>query len=97
MSHGIIILQGGYMVHDTSHNISFTSISLNKLFAWIFGDVLFGVSSRWWKYEHDQHHSVPLSFDEEGIVDPQHNEDLWFLSESVMKWYSMFHHRLLIP
>lgn len=85
-----------FVTHDSGHRIMFKTKFFDDLIAWFFGNVCFGVSGTWWREEHDLHHAVPNSFDENGIYDKQANEDIWCQNERILKFFKCFHHKYLI-
>lgn len=62
------------------------------------GDICFGVSSRWWKEEHDEHHAITNTYDTDlkTITDKQACEDFWCQNEKVTAFFRAFYHPFII-
>lgn len=96
---GNFMLSGAFITHDACHSYTATSRSINKVISWINGDVIFGVSYRWWYIEHNQHHAMPNTYSEEHgkNIDPQASEDIWVQADEIFGYFKAFYHPFLIP
>ena len=64
--------QSGFLMHDLMHNHLFHDRKLDQRVGWFFGCVCFGVSARWWRDEHTEHHLfVNTVISGVGCSDPQ--------------------------
>ena len=64
--------QSGFLMHDLMHNHLFHTRKLDQRVGWFFGCVCFGVSARWWRDEHTEHHLfVNTVISGVGCSDPQ--------------------------
>lgn len=83
---GQFILGAAFLTHDACHHYVSLDHKFDDRIAWFWGDVIFGVSSRWWREEHNDHHGIPnvYSESEQNIIDPQANEDFWSQSDKVL-------------
>ena len=72
------------IMHDCGHNHYFGGvIKPNARLMFLCGNIGFGVSSSFWKWEHVEHHSFANSFDNHGLNrDPQQNE-VWCQCEKM--------------
>lgn len=93
------MLAGAFITHDGCHNYTTANRTMNKLISWINGDVIFGVSYRWWYIEHNEHHAMPNTYsDVEGrIIDPQGCEDFWAQADQVLGFYDKIYHPTVLP
>lgn len=55
--------QGAFIGHDTLHCAITHNWAIDYCIGLLFGNVIFGVSSLWWKYTHNQHHVVTNEYD----------------------------------
>lgn len=55
--------QGAFIGHDTLHGAITHNWAIDYSIGLFFGNVIFGVSSLWWKYTHNQHHVVTNEYD----------------------------------
>ena len=90
---GMVIHSGGFMTHDACHSYVCETQFWNKVCSWIGGDLTFGVSSKWWKDEHEIHHSIPNVYDPSipTISDPQAFEDIWRQDKKVLNIVEHFY------
>jgi len=54
-------VQFGFLMHDAGHGAVFDAPWMNDLFGLICGDLLAGLSYRWWAPHHREHHVNPNS------------------------------------
>lgn len=80
---GNFLLGGAFLTHDSCHSYVTENKTLSKVISWFWGDVIFGVSSRWWKEEHDEHHAITNTFSKEKktVTDRQACEEFWCQSD----------------
>ena len=95
---GNFLLGCAFMTHDSCHNIVHRSKAVTNVIRWINADVIFGVSSRWWKFEHNEHHALTNAFDAEKkvVCDLQACEDFWCQSEKTVAFFRAFYHPVVI-
>eukprot|EP00977_Amphora_coffeiformis_P008687 scaffold1982_cov93-Amphora_coffeaeformis.AAC.9 len=80
--------QSGFLMHDAMHNHILCNRKGNQLLGFIFGNVLFGVSGKWWRDEHNEHHIFPNTLIEgAGPSDPQMVEDVWIQAEQLIPFF----------
>lgn len=100
-------------MHDTMHTILFHDRNLDHRAGWFFGNVFLGISGKWWRDEHNEHHlftnTVVEGDDGVGFSDPQMIEDVWVqdlllsprvydkLPEVVQTLMSRFQHLYFVP
>jgi fatty acid desaturase len=51
--------QVGYMMHDLGHEQVFQKRRLNEIAGVLFGNILLGISTEWWRANHNRHHGHP--------------------------------------
>ena len=61
---GILIFISAGFTHDAGHVLLTYTKKWDDWLLWLASNVCFGVNGLWWRYEHDLHHGVPLTFDE---------------------------------
>jgi len=54
--------QSGGLMHDTMHTNFTYDRNLDYYAGWLFGTVLFGTNSEWWRREHNIHHALTNSY-----------------------------------
>ena len=60
------------------HNILFHNRKVDQSFGWVFANVIMGLSSKWWRDEHNEHHVFTNTHIEGvGATDSQMMEDAW--------------------
>lgn len=70
--------QSGFLMHDAMHSIVFHDTKLDYGAGWFLGNVFLGVSGKWWRDEHTEHHLFTNTLiDGVGSTDPQMVEDVW--------------------
>eukprot|EP00298_Acanthocystis_sp_HF-20_P016453 c21485_g2_i1.p1 GENE.c21485_g2_i1~~c21485_g2_i1.p1 ORF type:complete len:443 (+),score=141.42 c21485_g2_i1:135-1463(+) len=80
--------QSGFLMHDTLHNQIFKKRWKNELLGSFFGTVCFGVSSTWWKDEHNEHHVFTNTVVSNiGSSDPQMKEDIWAQDKKLFQFF----------
>ena len=96
--YGNFLIASAFLTHDSCHRTASKFRNTHKYLAWFWGDVCFGVSSRWWREEHDIHHAVTNSFDAETntVNDLQACEDFWCQSDKIIGFFRLFYHPLVI-
>ena len=95
---GNFLLASAFLTHDSCHSYVTENKTFSKIISWWYGDVIFGVSSRWWKEEHDEHHGITNTFDEarKTVTDRQACEDFWCQNDQIVSWFRAFYHPLVI-
>jgi len=95
---GQFLLGCAFMTHDSCHNTVHRNRRVTNILRFINSDVVFGVSSRWWKEEHDDHHALTNAFSAEKkvIYDLQACEDFWCQSEKTIAFFRAFYHPWVI-
>jgi sphingolipid 8-(E)-desaturase len=63
---GLFQHQSAFLGHDSGHQGISHNWTLDYLICQVYGTMIFGVSSLWWKYTHNQHHVVVNEYD----IDP---------------------------
>jgi fatty acid desaturase len=97
-------------MHDTMHNHIFHSRKIDQGLGWLFGNVLLGISRKWWRDEHHEHHLFVNSLIEgENATDPQMKEDVWVqdmrvasfsfskMSPLLQRFVARFQHLYVLP
>jgi fatty acid desaturase len=85
---GLAIEQGGWLGHDYGHGRGKICVPFNMF----FGQVILGISSKWWSHKHNTHHVFPNRLDVDIDI---HNEPLlhlWFPKEEGDNWYRKYQH-----
>jgi len=74
----LFLQQSGFMMHDAMHNQYFKTSKYNEWFGLFAGTFCFGISSKWWRDEHNEHHCFTNTV-EKGVnrSDPQNHEEIW--------------------
>lgn len=81
--------QSGFLMHDTMHNHIFHDRKRDSKLGFVFGNVLLGVSGRWWRDEHNEHHVFTNTVVEGiGPSDPQMAEDVWIQDQSLIPFFA---------
>ena len=95
---GNFLLGSAFLTHDSCHRTASANHKTTSILSWFWGDVIFGVSTRWWKEEHDEHHSVTNTFDKvkKTFCDRQACEYFWCQSESIVGFFRGFYHPIVI-
>lgn len=89
--------QSGFFMHDFMHNQIFHRRQLDQWFGWFFGGVCFGVSGRWWRDEHNEHHLFTNSIVAGvGRADPQMGETIWAQDPKLFEFFARPVLRLLL-
>jgi len=66
--------QSGFLMHDFMHSHVFHNRSIDHRLGWFFGCCGFGVSSKWWRDEHHEHHLFTNTVEPGlGVTDPQYD------------------------
>eukprot|EP00040_Diaphanoeca_grandis_P004116 m.27109 g.27109 ORF g.27109 m.27109 type:complete len:470 (+) comp15686_c0_seq1:239-1648(+) len=85
--------QCGFHMHDFMHRQVFHDRTKDGFCGWLFACCGFGVSQRWWRDEHNEHHLFTCSVVEGvGCSDPQMTESVWAQSD---KLFAFFHPKFL--
>ena len=80
--------QSGFLTHDTMHNHLFHKRKQDQRLGFLFGTVIFGISSRWWRDEHNEHHLFTNTFvPGVGISDPQMQEPVWIQDAQLVPFF----------
>lgn len=88
--------QSGFMMHDAMHSQHFESRKTNQAAGVFFGSICFGISGRWWRDEHYEHHSFTCTaVPDKGVSDPQFDE-LWATSRLMFPFRLGFVQKLCI-
>jgi hypothetical protein len=70
--------QCGFFMHDMMHRHIFDDLKTNHNWAWLFANVGMGVSRKWWRDDHIEHHVFPNTVvSGVGPTDPQAAEEVW--------------------
>eukprot|EP00039_Didymoeca_costata_P010055 m.134340 g.134340 ORF g.134340 m.134340 type:complete len:488 (+) comp14692_c1_seq1:105-1568(+) len=70
--------QCGFLMHDLMHNQIFHNRKVDQFLGWLYGGVGFGISGRWWRDEHNEHHLFTNTVvNGVGLADPQMGETIW--------------------
>lgn len=89
--------QSGFFMHDFMHNQIFHRRRLDQQLGWLFGGVCFGVSGRWWRDEHNEHHLFTNSLiSGVGRSDPQMGETIWVQDPKLFEFFARPVLRLLL-
>lgn len=98
--------QSGFLMHDCMHNHHFQNRKLDQACGWFFAAVCFGVSGRWWRDEHNEHHLFTNTLVKGvGKSDPQMGETVWcqnhklfpFFNQLVLRAILKIQHIIFIP
>jgi delta8-fatty-acid desaturase len=96
---GLFWTQSGFLLHDFEHCQHFQDRSWDHFFGAIAG-VGFGVSAKWWRFEHFEHHTFTNTY-VKGIYpcDPQMMEDFWIVGKEpgTLQLEANALNRLLLP
>ena len=80
--------QCGFLMHDFMHCQVFHSQRVDQHLGWLFGTVGFGVSGRWWRDEHHEHHLFVNTVEPGvGAADPSAPEDVWCQSPRMFEFW----------
>jgi acyl-lipid Delta6-acetylenase / acyl-lipid (9-3)-desaturase len=80
--------QSGFLMHDTMHNHILHNRKGDQRLGFFFGNILLGVSGRWWQDEHHEHHIFTNTVvDGVGPCDPQLVEDVWIQDERLVPFF----------
>lgn len=75
-------------MHDTMHNLLFHNRHVDQKIGWVCGNVIFGISSKWWRDEHNEHHLFTnTAVDGVGPSDPQMFEDIWIQDIKILPYF----------
>jgi len=92
---GHFYVQGGFLNHDAGHRLLHEDVDTNYLYQWFWSNVVFGANAKWWREEHDIHHSATNTFDlndKTGFYDPQACEDVFCQADVLVGFFKAFHH-----
>jgi acyl-lipid Delta6-acetylenase / acyl-lipid (9-3)-desaturase len=98
--------QSGFLMHDTMHNHMLHDRKGDQRLGFVFGNILLGVSGRWWQDEHHEHHIFTNTIVEGvGPCDPQLVEEVWiqderlipFFIQSTVKFILEYQHFYFVP
>lgn len=98
--------QSGFLMHDLMHNHHFHNRRIDQRLGWLFGCVFFGISSRWWRDEHNEHHLFTNTYVKGvGRSDPQMGEIVWaqapelfpFFPKPLLKFALHVQHLIFVP
>jgi len=92
------MLGGAFLTHDLCHRYVTYDNKYQDTLSWFFGEIIFGVSSPWWREEHFDHHGFTNVYENNPVLvlDPQSSEDFWCHSKDIMPLYDKFYHYLFI-
>mmetsp|Transcript_26573 Transcript_26573/g.30400 ORF Transcript_26573/g.30400 Transcript_26573/m.30400 type:complete len:486 (-) Transcript_26573:102-1559(-) len=80
--------QAGFIVHDTMHNHIFHNQKKDQKCGYFFGSIVLGLSSKWWRDEHTDHHLYTNSHVKNvGPSDPQMQEDIWIQHADLIQYF----------
>jgi delta8-fatty-acid desaturase len=80
--------QSGFLMHDTMHNLCFHNRHYDQMLGWFCGNIVLGLSSKWWRDEHNEHHLFTnTAVDGVGASDPQMIEDAWIQDVMLDQFY----------
>jgi fatty acid desaturase len=75
-------------MHDCMHNLLFHKRRLDQNVGWLCGNVFLGLSSKWWRDEHNEHHLFTnTAIDGVGPSDPQMIEDIWVQDVMITQFF----------
>mmetsp|Transcript_30460 Transcript_30460/g.45076 ORF Transcript_30460/g.45076 Transcript_30460/m.45076 type:complete len:483 (+) Transcript_30460:518-1966(+) len=79
--------QAGFLLHDAMHNHHFRNRKLDQAFGQLYG-IIFGISCRWWRDEHYEHHVFTNTYVEGvGVSDSQFQEDIWAQDFHILQFF----------
>ena len=88
LSLGMCWHQMGFLFHDSIHHINTHKRSTDEMFGWIFGCCGLGVSAKWWRDEHVEHHLFTnTTIDKVAPGDPQMFETAWAQDKSLRQYF----------
>jgi len=78
--------QSGFLMHDFMHSHVFHNRAIDHPLGWFFGCCGFGVSSKWWRDEHHEHHLFTNTIiPGVGHTDPQFEPpEFWVQSTKIL-------------
>ena len=80
--------QSGFIMHDTMHNHIYHDRKKDQRLGYIFGNIVLGVSGKWWRDEHNEHHVFTNAMVEGvGPADPQMIEESWIQDEKLIPYF----------
>eukprot|EP00656_Telonema_subtile_P032223 TRINITY_DN3531_c0_g2_i2.p1 TRINITY_DN3531_c0_g2~~TRINITY_DN3531_c0_g2_i2.p1 ORF type:complete len:442 (-),score=108.15 TRINITY_DN3531_c0_g2_i2:305-1630(-) len=89
--------QSGFLMHDCMHNHHFQNRKLDQACGWFFASVCFGVSGRWWRDEHNEHHLFTNTvLTGVGKSDPQMGETVWCQDRRLFPYFNQHVLRVLL-
>lgn len=75
--------QTGFLMHDCMHTSFTGNRRTDHALGWVFA-ACFGVSRKWWKDEHFEHHIFTNAFEKDGVcVDPQTKQEYAWVTDPV--------------
>jgi fatty acid desaturase len=76
-------------MHDCMHNLLFHKRRIDQFCGWICGNVILGISCKWWRDEHNEHHLFTnTGVEGVGPSDPQMIEDgVWMQDPMIEQFY----------
>lgn len=81
--------QSGFLLHDTMHNHVTHNRNIDQGLGFVFGNIILGVSGKWWRDEHNEHHVFVNTFVKGvGSSDPQMTQDAWIQSEHLLPFFA---------
>ena len=89
---GNIFTMSGFMLHDSMHRLVHKDTKTCYLLGWLCGNIGFGVSSNWWRNEHDPHHAAPNTWDriQERVFDDQAYQPEWCQDDVLFDFFQSF-------
>jgi delta8-fatty-acid desaturase len=88
------------------HRHIFDDRALNHRYGWFFANVCMGVSSKWWRDDHNEHHLFTNTvISDVGRTDPQAAEEIWaqnpilfqFFDQRLLSFLIRIQHIIFIP
>lgn len=81
--------QCGFFMHDMMHRHIFDDLGTNHYWAWLFANVGMGVSRKWWRDDHIEHHVFPNTvISGVGPADPQAAEEIWAQNPKLFQFFN---------
>jgi len=78
----------GFLMHDAQHNLLFHDRNRDQSIGWLCGNVFLGLSSKWWRDEHNEHHLFTnTAVTGIGPSDPQMAEDVWIQDPMLLPFF----------
>jgi len=89
--------QSGFLMHDFLHNQIFHHRKTDQACGWFFASVCFGISARWWRDEHNEHHLFTNTvISGVGVSDPQMGEAIWAQDPKMFQFFKPWLLKLLL-